>query len=81
MYGDRLNQVDLRLARFFRLNKSRLQAMVDVYNVFNASPVLAYNLTYGAGVAPSDRRPGRAARETRWTIDLLNGEMALLTMP
>ena len=48
MFGDRLNQVDLRLARIFKLrnNQYRLQLMVDVYNALNKSPVIAYNTTF-----------------------------------
>ena len=48
MYGDRLNQLDLRLSKTFSLRKGRkLQAMVDGYNMFNANPGVAVNTTYG----------------------------------
>jgi hypothetical protein len=48
MYGDRLNQLDLRLSKTFSLGKGRkLQAMVDGYNMFNANPGVAVNTTYG----------------------------------
>jgi Carboxypeptidase regulatory-like domain len=49
MYGDRLNQLDFRLSKIFRFGtKGRIQGNVDLYNVFNSSPVLALNNTYGS---------------------------------
>jgi hypothetical protein len=60
IYGDRLNQMDMRLAKIFRVDRYRFQAMLDVYNVFNANPVLAYNLTYGSEwLRPTDVLQGR----------------------
>jgi hypothetical protein len=49
MYGERLNQVDFRLSRVFRFaSSSRILANVDLYNMFNRSPTLALNTTYGS---------------------------------
>lgn len=53
MFGERLNQVDLRVARNFRVSRTKLQAMADVYNVFNGSAVIFQSNTYG----PNWRRP------------------------
>jgi hypothetical protein len=53
MFEDRINQLDLRLTRTFRLGRARLQGSFDVYNVLNGSSILAENTTYG----PSWRRP------------------------
>jgi hypothetical protein len=46
-FEDRFTQVDVRLARIFRTGPTRVQAMFDVYNVFNSSPVLGLNTRYG----------------------------------
>ena len=46
-FGDRINQVDLRGGKIFRVGRKRIQANVDLYNLFNISPVLNYNSTYG----------------------------------
>jgi hypothetical protein len=46
MFLDYINQLDLRLTRTFGLGKSRLQALVDVYNVFNAGTVTTLNNNY-----------------------------------
>jgi hypothetical protein len=49
MYGERLNQVDFRLSKVFRFaSSSRILANVDLYNMFNTSPTLALNTTYGS---------------------------------
>jgi len=60
MYGDRLNQTDMRFARLFRHGRYRFQGMVDVYNLFNRNPVLAYNTTFGSEwLRPTDVLQGR----------------------
>jgi hypothetical protein len=47
-YGDRLNQVDFRASKIVKFSaKGRIQGNVDLYNLFNANPVLALNNTYG----------------------------------
>ena len=49
LYGDRINQLDLRVARAFRKGRSRTTVGMDVYNVFNSGAVLAHNNTFVAG--------------------------------
>jgi hypothetical protein len=47
MFEDRSTQLDLRLTRNFHIGAARLRANFDIYNVFNASPILATNTRYG----------------------------------
>lgn len=48
LYGDRLNQLDLRLSKAFAImHGRRIHASVDLYNALNASPVISQNNTYG----------------------------------
>jgi hypothetical protein len=48
-YGDRLNQVDLRVSKSVSLPQGRsLQGIVDVYNLFNGSAVITHNNTFGS---------------------------------
>ena len=52
-FEDRINQLDLRLSKKFKLGPARVDGQFDCYNVFNANPVLAMNTTVG----PSWLRP------------------------
>lgn len=47
MYGERLNQLDLRMAKSVRMARFTVRGIVDLYNVFNANTVLDQNNTYG----------------------------------
>jgi hypothetical protein len=52
MFGDRINQADLRFSKLLKLNGSRrLRLMADIYNAMNVSPVVALNTTYNANQA------------------------------
>ena len=50
-YGDRVNEVSVRFAKILRFGRTRLNAGVDVNNVFNSAPVLDYNPAYTPGGA------------------------------
>jgi hypothetical protein len=47
-FDKRLNEVDLRLTRTIRIGKGRVQAIAELYNVFNARPADGIIATYGA---------------------------------
>jgi hypothetical protein len=46
--GDRLNQVDFRVSKIFRVSTTRTLVNFDFYNLFNANPVILENPAYGA---------------------------------
>jgi hypothetical protein len=48
-YGDRLNQVNLRVAKLLNVAGARALVGVDVFNALNSSAVLSYNNTFGPG--------------------------------
>jgi hypothetical protein len=61
--GPPLNQTDLRFASIFNYGRYRLQGMIDIYNVFNSSTVLAYNTTFGQEwLRPTDVLQGRLVK-------------------
>jgi hypothetical protein len=63
MFYDYGTTLDLRLMRWFRNGRFRASPILDVYNVFNASTVTAYNLTYGPNwLRPAAIREGRYLR-------------------
>ena len=56
LYGDRINQFDMRFAKILRFGRTRTNVGVDLYNVANTAPVLSYNQTFvanGAWLAPT----------------------------
>jgi hypothetical protein len=63
MYGDRMYQVDLRIARSFKTGSLRAIPELNVYNLFNASPVVRINTVFGPQwQAPQGVLLGRFAR-------------------
>jgi len=48
MFEGRINQLDARLTKNVRVRQYRIQAQFDLYNVFNASPILGINTRYGS---------------------------------
>jgi hypothetical protein len=53
LYGDRVNEVDLRLAKILRFGRTRANVGFDVYNIFNRAAVLTYNQTFVLPTAAS----------------------------
>ena len=48
LYGDRLNQFDLRFTKIVSVGRSRVDLNVDLYNAFNSDAILVQNNTFGA---------------------------------
>jgi hypothetical protein len=48
MYGDRVNQWDLRFGKILRFGRTSTNIGIDIYNVTNSSVTLTYNGTYGS---------------------------------
>ena len=46
LYGDRVNEIDLRFAKILRFGRTRTNVGFDVYNITNSAPVLTYNQTF-----------------------------------
>jgi hypothetical protein len=53
LYGDRLNQIDLRLTKIVNVGRGRVDLNVDFYNAFNSDAVIAEIGAFG----PVWRRP------------------------
>lgn len=47
VYGDRINQIDMRFTRVFKVRTASIRTMVDLYNLANRNTVLAWNNNYG----------------------------------
>jgi carboxypeptidase family protein len=54
MYGERANQLDVRVAKILRLGRSRTNVGLDIYNVFNGNAPLTLNNAFGAWQRPTE---------------------------
>ena len=60
VFADRLTQVDLRLSKRIPVGRARIMAVFDIYNLFNASTIMAVNTRYGpAWLQPVSILPAR----------------------
>jgi hypothetical protein len=48
-WGDRVNEVDLKVAKILRFGRTRSTVGIDIYNLFNVNPVLTYNQAFTPG--------------------------------
>ena len=46
LYGDRANQLDMRIAKNLRFGSTRTNVGVDIFNILNSNPVLTYDQNY-----------------------------------
>jgi len=71
-YSDRLNQLDLRFSKIFKIGRSSLDANFDVYNSFNSDAILALTTGYsgvngGTWLRPTSIIQGRIFKlGVRW---------------
>lgn len=55
VWGDRVNEIDLRVAKILKFGRTRTNVGVEMFNLINSSSVLTYNQTYavnGPWLAP-----------------------------
>ena len=46
LYGDRVNEVDMRFAKILRFGRTRTNVGFDIYNIMNGNPILTYNQAF-----------------------------------
>jgi hypothetical protein len=51
LYGDRINELDVRVGKIVRLGTARAGLAVDIYNALNSSAILTYNPAFVPGAA------------------------------
>ena len=48
MFGDRIDQLDLRIGKILRFGRTRTNLNLDIVNALNSNDNLAYSATFGA---------------------------------
>jgi hypothetical protein len=63
VFGDRINQVDFRIAKLLRFGQSRAQFGIDIFNVMNSNVAQGYLQTFGpTWLRPTSVMDARFAR-------------------
>ena len=53
MYGQRLNELDLRFGKTFRIGRKTIRGNFDIFNALNGNAVRAINASYAAWLTPT----------------------------
>jgi hypothetical protein len=51
LYGDRVNEFDVRFAKILRFGRTRTNIGFDLYNILNSSAILSYNQNFSPAIA------------------------------
>jgi hypothetical protein len=62
LYGERLNQVDLRVGKILRFGRTKSIVNLDVYNLFNVNTVLTVNNAFASWQRPTSILLARFAK-------------------
>jgi hypothetical protein len=63
-YGDRVNQLDLRVGKVLRMAGTRMRVSVDLFNALNSAPIMTENPNYAAFRQPTSIMAARFAKLT-----------------
>jgi hypothetical protein len=50
LYGDRVNELDFKIAKVLRFGSTRTNVGMEVFNMLNSAAVLTYNQTFNPAV-------------------------------
>ena len=65
LYGDRINEVDVRFGKILKFGGTRANVGVDIYNLLNSTAILSYNQAFipnGAWLIPTSVISARFAK-------------------
>jgi hypothetical protein len=62
MYGERVNQLDLRFGKILKFGRTRTSVNLDVYNALNKDTVLTSSSAYASWLRPSSILQARFAK-------------------
>lgn len=61
-YGERINQLDLRLGKVLRFNRTRTTVSLDLHNALNTNSALSVNANFAAWQRPTTILPARLVK-------------------
>ena len=70
MFGERLNQLDVRIAKILRFGRQRVSMNLDIFSALNGNAVTAESTAYGNWRTPQTMSD-RAQREDKRAVQLL----------
>lgn len=62
MYGERSNQLDMRIGKILKYGRTRATISVDLYNALNSNTVLIQNNQFASWQRPEQILPARFAK-------------------
>ncbi|HVZ19650.1 MAG TPA: TonB-dependent receptor [Vicinamibacterales bacterium] len=65
LYGDRINEIDVRFGKILKFGRTRTTVGVDIYNLLNSDAILSYNQAFIAGgswLTPTSEMSARFAK-------------------
>jgi hypothetical protein len=62
LFGERVNEVDVRVAKLLRFGGNRAMLNVDIFNALNANPVLSENSSFAVWRTPTEILTARFVR-------------------
>ena len=75
LFGERRNNIDLRLSKILRYSRTRTQVGIDIYNLMNSDTITAYSQTFSPTSTTlaerTDHRAG-AVRSLQRAVRLLD---------
>jgi hypothetical protein len=54
LYGDRVNEIDMRFAKILRFGRTRTNVGFDIYNILNSAPILTYNQAFNPTISTTN---------------------------
>jgi hypothetical protein len=62
MYGERMNQLDLRVGKILQFGRTRANVGLDLYNALNSSAVISLNPAFDSWQRPTSILNARFAK-------------------
>ena len=62
LYGDRVNELDFKIAKILKVGRTRTSAGIEIYNALKSNAVLTYSQGFSSTVQSGPGAPGCSRR-------------------